>query len=247
MIGWPTIIFGALVAWVAYRYIRYSYLLRRRVHKFLSDRHVDFRRVKYSSSFGWPGYFIVFDSPGKRDAFRNSPLFEALLGEVQNMHSDVKIGGRLFDARLAVALGPITLNDVRHGEKVDDSSIRPDNNKAIVRRFYEQIDKGNLEALDTVVAEDYIDHGHPLLPDLASGRDGVKQRFKILLEATPGFHRIEDQISERDKVVTRLTFYGKHEGDLPQATRTGNYTKVTSITIHRIEAGKLVEAWEEKD
>jgi ketosteroid isomerase-like protein len=31
-------------------------------------------------------------------------------------------------------------------------------NKALVRRFYEEIDKGNLEALDELVAEDYIDH-----------------------------------------------------------------------------------------
>jgi hypothetical protein len=31
-------------------------------------------------------------------------------------------------------------------------------NKALVRRFYEEIDKGNLNAMDELVAEDYIDH-----------------------------------------------------------------------------------------
>ena len=44
-------------------------------------------------------------------------------------------------------------------------------------------------------------------------------------------------------VVTRLTSYGKHEGDLPGAPRTGNDMKMTSITIHRIANGKLVEKW----
>ena len=58
---------------------------------------------------GWPGYTVVFDSPQERDAFRNSPAFEALLSEVQTMHGDLKLGERSFDARLAVALEPLDL------------------------------------------------------------------------------------------------------------------------------------------
>jgi steroid delta-isomerase-like uncharacterized protein len=120
-------------------------------------------------------------------------------------------------------------------------------NKALVRRFYEEIDKGNLDAMDELVAEDYIDHNPPPIPDLAPGREGLKQSFKIFWDATPGYHRIEDQIAEGDKVVTRLTSFGKHEGDLPGAPATGNEMKMTSITIHRIENGKLAEKWSEKD
>ena len=120
-------------------------------------------------------------------------------------------------------------------------------NKALVRRFYEEIDKGNIEILDELVAEDYADHNPPPLPGLAPGREGLKQAFKIFWDATPGYHHIEDQIAEGDKVVTRLTSYGKHEGDLPGAPRTGNDMKVTSITIHRIADGRLVEKWSEKD
>ena len=120
-------------------------------------------------------------------------------------------------------------------------------NKALVRRFYEEIDKGNIDILDELVAEDYIDHTPPPVPGLASGREGVKQSFRMFQQATPGYHRIEDQIAEGDKVVTRLTSIGKHEGDLPGAPRTGNDMQVTSITIHRIANGKLVEKWSEKD
>ena len=120
-------------------------------------------------------------------------------------------------------------------------------NKALVRRFYEEIDKGNLDAMDEFVAEDYLDHNPPPFPGLPPGREGLKQSFKIFLTATPGRHQIEDQIAEGDKVVTRLTSFGKHEGDLPGAPRTGNDLKMTSITIHRIANGKLVEKWAEKD
>lgn len=68
-----------------------------------------------------------------------------------------------------------------------------------------------------LVAEDYIHHNPPPFPGFASAREGLKQSFKVFWEATPGHHRIEDQIAEGDKVVTRLTSFGKHEGDLPGA------------------------------
>ena len=64
--------------------------------------------------------------------------------------------------------------------------MSPEENKALVRRFYKEIDKGNIEAMDEMVAEDYIDHSPPPFPNLASGREGLKQAFKIFWEATPG-------------------------------------------------------------
>lgn len=120
-------------------------------------------------------------------------------------------------------------------------------NKALVRRFYEEIDKGNIEILDELVAEDYLDHNPPPFPGLAAGREGLKQAFRLFQRATPGVHRIEEQLADGDKVVTRLTSTGRHEDDLPGAPRTGNELKMTSITIHRIANGKLVEKWSEKD
>ena len=125
--------------------------------------------------------------------------------------------------------------------------MSPEQNKALVRRFYAEIDKGNLDAMDEMVAEDYIDHNPPPFPGLSPGREGVKQSFRIFWEATPGYHRIEDQIAEGDRVVTRMTSIGKHTGDLPGAPATGNDLTMTSITIHRIANGKLVEKWSEKD
>jgi predicted ester cyclase len=122
-----------------------------------------------------------------------------------------------------------------------------EDNKALVRRFYAEIDKGNIDVMDELMAEDYIDHNPPPFPGLKPGREGVKQAFKMFWEATPGYHYIEDMIAEGDKVVTRLTSYGKHEKDLPGAPATGNEMKMTSITIHRIAGGKLVEKWAEKD
>ena len=52
-----------------------------------------------------------------------------------------------------------------------------DGNKALVRRFYEEIDKGNIDAMDDLVAVDYINHDPPPFPGLAPGRAGLKEAF----------------------------------------------------------------------
>jgi predicted ester cyclase len=121
-----------------------------------------------------------------------------------------------------------------------------ESNKALIRRFYEEIDKGNIGVLDELVADDYLDHNPPPFPGIPPGREGLKQAFRIFQQATPGYHHIEEQIADGDKVVTRLTSVGRHEGDLPGAPRTGNELRMTSITIHRIANGKIVEKWSEK-
>jgi steroid delta-isomerase-like uncharacterized protein len=122
-----------------------------------------------------------------------------------------------------------------------------EDNKALVRRFYEEIDKGNLAAMDELVAEDYIDHSPPPFPGLTSGRAAVKQAFEIFWKATPGYHKIEEQVAEGDRVVTRMTAYGTHEDDLPGIPRTGNRLEMSATVIHRIADGKLAEKWSGKD
>jgi len=120
-------------------------------------------------------------------------------------------------------------------------------NKALIRRFYEEIDKGNLEAMDELLAEGYINHSPPPFPGLAPGREGLKQAFKIFWEATPGRHEIEDQIAEGDRVVTRLTAYGRHVKDLPGIAARGQELTMMAVAIHRIADGKIVEHWAGKD
>jgi ketosteroid isomerase-like protein len=89
--------------------------------------------------------------------------------------------------------------------------VSPEENKLLVRRFYEEIDRGNIDALDQLLTADYLDHSPPPFP-VSPGRDGVKEAFRLFLTATPGHHRIDDQIAEGDKVVTGSISYkpGSH-------------------------------------
>jgi hypothetical protein len=89
--------------------------------------------------------------------------------------------------------GPLPLYELSLG--VTSCRLR----QSLVRRFYEEIDKGNLEAMDELVAEDYIDHSPPPFPGLSPGRTGLKQAFEIFWVATPGQHHIEEQIARETR------------------------------------------------
>ena len=82
-----------------------------------------------------------------------------------------------------------------------------DDNKALVRRFYEEIDKGSLDAMDELVADDYVNHHPPPFPGLAPGREGLKQAFKIFWDAAPGItsSRTRSRRATRSSLGSRRT------------------------------------------
>lgn len=122
-----------------------------------------------------------------------------------------------------------------------------EDNKALVRRFYAEIDSGNLAAMDELVAENYVNHNPAPFPGSPLGRAGLKHAFEQFGRATPGRHVIEDQIAEGDLVVTRLRGVGKHEGEIFGIPPSGNDLDVEAVAIHRIEKGQLVEHWSAMD
>ena len=108
MLKWFAISGGVLAALGVANYLRWWTFPRRRLQKFLSGQGVDYVRITKGGSYGWPGYVVVFDAEEKRKGFQDSPMFLALLQEVQSMHG--KRPG--FDAKKAVWLEPFTLPEV---------------------------------------------------------------------------------------------------------------------------------------
>ena len=83
------------------------------------------------------------------------------------------------------------------------SPVRGEDNKVIVRRYYaEVLSKGNVAAIDDLVAPTYVGHD-PAAPD-AQGTAGLKQRVTRLRTAFPDLQvTVEDMVAEGDKVATR--------------------------------------------
>ena len=121
-------------------------------------------------------------------------------------------------------------------------------NKALARRVLEEMfNKGNLDAADELLAADYVDHD-PAMPEDIHGPEGFKEYVGAYRTAFSDLHlEIEDQIAEGDKVVTRWTGTGTHDGELAGIPPTCNHVTLPGMEIVRISDGKLVEGWEGYD
>ncbi|HEX8217574.1 MAG TPA: ester cyclase [Chloroflexia bacterium] len=119
-------------------------------------------------------------------------------------------------------------------------------NKAIVRRFYDAYDSNDLDAAAAVLADNF-EHHNPL-PGLPPGREGYKMGGAMFAAAFPDHHStIEAQIAEGDTVVTRGMFSGTHQGDMPGLPASGKRMNVPYFAMDRLENGKIVERHEQFD
>lgn len=120
----------------------------------------------------------------------------------------------------------------------------PEQNKAVIVKFLEEVDHGNLEALDEYYAANYVDHSPSPLRELAPGLEGIKQAFRLLYTAFPDtVHVIDDLIAEGDKVAVRLHATATHAGQIFDTPPTGKKVILSSIVIYRLAQGKIVERW----
>lgn len=119
-------------------------------------------------------------------------------------------------------------------------------NKAITLELYTAFDNGDVEAAKKVTAANLIAYttaaSEPL--DL----QGFIDYGLMMRSAFPdGKHTFEDVIVEGDKVVTRGTFSGTHQGELLGFPPTGEQVKFSVMHIDRIVDGKVVEHWGQAD
>jgi predicted ester cyclase len=117
-------------------------------------------------------------------------------------------------------------------------------NKALDRRSYEEFNKHNWAGVEEDLAPDYVVHFPGADMDVA----GMKQLTRGIWTAFPdAYVVVEDVIAEGDKVVSRCTMRGTHQGDFMGIAPTGKQISYTWIAIDRIKDGKFVEGWANSD
>jgi len=121
-----------------------------------------------------------------------------------------------------------------------------DQNKAIVRRFIDEIFvKGRPETVDELVADDFVAHtwpstGHPK-DDLKAAIDRASKGL-----ANPTF-TIDDVIAEGDQVAVRLTTSATQVGEFMGMPPSGKTYRIEEIHIFRVRDGKVTEHWHQFD
>jgi predicted ester cyclase len=122
-----------------------------------------------------------------------------------------------------------------------------DANKALVRRFYEQVyHRENLAAITQLLDPNCVAH---LSADRTTrGPVAIKQAVARLLAAFPDLVvTIEGQMADGDQVITRWTLEGTHRGEWREISPTGRRVRMMGITIFRLAGDRIVESWETAD
>jgi len=115
-------------------------------------------------------------------------------------------------------------------------------NEEIFRILIEEgFSNGIVSVFDTYSSPDFVEHQYGFNPPDV---EGVKKAIISLHDAFPDFSlKIEDLITEGDKVWGRMTGRGTHKRQFGPLPPTGKTFEITVIDIMRFKDGKLIEHW----
>ena len=112
-------------------------------------------------------------------------------------------------------------------------------NKAVIRRLVNELNKGNLAIMDESLADNFVLTAQNR-PDM--DKEGYKQFLAGLINSFPDMQgTIDDIVAEGDKVAFRFTLTGTHKGDLMGIAPTHKRIKLTEDYFSHLEGGKIVE------
>jgi predicted ester cyclase len=130
-------------------------------------------------------------------------------------------------------------------DKEDEAAVSSEEeNKALARRFLEAHVKGDLDAVDEMLAPDFVGHSK-VFPSQEPGREGVKWATDRLSAAISNVNiHFEDKVAGGEKVVSRFIVRATHDrGELMGVAPTGIEMSNKAIAIHRIVGDKIAEEW----
>jgi steroid delta-isomerase-like uncharacterized protein len=114
-------------------------------------------------------------------------------------------------------------------------------NKAVVRRFFEELlSTDNLAIADELLSPDFYFYfaGSPEPMDLESYKEFLAARRRAFPDRR---FVVEEMIAEGEKVSARFTMRGTHKGELRSIAPSGREVTMTGIDMIRLEEGKMVE------
>lgn len=125
------------------------------------------------------------------------------------------------------------------------SAVQESGNKATIRRLHDAVNGGVeliSQTIDEICQPDVVFHAP--IPTGATGTQALKQVWPVLLRAYPDLKvTIEDLIEEGDKVVSRNTVTGTHQGEYMGIAPTGRSVTYKEIFVCRFVDGRVAEVW----
>jgi steroid delta-isomerase-like uncharacterized protein len=116
-------------------------------------------------------------------------------------------------------------------------------NKAIVEHLTAELDVGNLDVLDEVLAPEFIGHS-PLSPEPIRGPEGYKAMMAAFGTAMPDLHFPSwTLIGDGELVAIHMVAEGTFTNPLMGIPPNGKKVSLRMANIWRLADGKAVEWW----
>jgi steroid delta-isomerase-like uncharacterized protein len=119
-------------------------------------------------------------------------------------------------------------------------------NKAVVRRFVDEVFvAGRMEAVDELVAPNFVPHSWP---GTGAGPGELKKAMqRVFTGLSDVSMAIEDIIAEGDRVAVRLIAHAVHSGEFMGMPASGKAYTISEIHIFRVSDGRIAEHWGQAD
>lgn len=119
------------------------------------------------------------------------------------------------------------------------------NGTRLIERFYKEIiEGGNLDLIDELTVDDFVDH-EQALPGQPPGKDGVRFFVSAVRAAFPDIKvkTIEPTLADGNLEACHVIMTGTHSGDMAGVPATGKSVEFDGTDIIRVEDGKVAEHW----
>lgn len=121
-----------------------------------------------------------------------------------------------------------------------------DNRQVLDRLNEEVFNRGNVDAIDELVADDFVEHDP--MPGASPDREGFKTMVRGLRQAFPDLHLdVDDQLEDGDRIAERWRCTATHEGEFMGIPATHRQIEVHGMDITRLQDGVVVEHWTQVD
>lgn len=124
------------------------------------------------------------------------------------------------------------------------TNIIEENKKLIETYFFRVWNNGELDLLDTIIHEDYINHspGGSVTP--SPGAAGLKPIVAAMRKGFPDLHySIKDLVITGDRIVARVQMTGTLLGELWGMQPNGRKIEVDQVNIEYVKDGRITAHW----
>jgi steroid delta-isomerase-like uncharacterized protein len=119
-----------------------------------------------------------------------------------------------------------------------------DDNKALVRRFGEAMNSRQLDALDEIVASDFVRHCQATPEVDVRSLEGFKEFLRQDAVVFPdSVQTARHVVAEGDLVAVWATYEGTQRGPMGPFPPSGRRMSLDFAAFLRIENGKIAEMW----